>query len=400
MFFKGFVQTCKGLLIENGIRILSGSVSPIEAAPKGSQYTDASTNSKWRQYNGALNGWTRDDRFTEITQTAHGFSIPSNGILPLVYNNTSGLYEAAQADSVESAADVVAVQIIDVNTILMMENGVITVLNHGLDVGEWYVLSDTTAGGLASLQDVTGTDKNIQYIAFPVNANEIIVRVDPMFVEDFSPELPVSILEEWTEDAANTVALTSGANRMLLVEVSWEDSAANSVSSVTVGGVAGTLVVEQTIASGFAVGTHLYSWDDATIDTMVGNAIVVTFGAGAVNVSNVSSVMLENVNQVTPVIAINSDSFSGADSTLIANVNSEADGYVVVSAAGNNVGTTFTNNGVGFTRKIDKDLSASTGADGVIDDKLITADASPETISITTAGSFRHALIAASFGRA
>ena len=328
-----------------------------------------------------------------VTQNSHGFTLPSYGFLPLCFNNLTGLYELANANDTDTAADVVAVEFPDANTMVLQEGGILEKELHGLDVGKWYVLRAGLAGLVLSLDMFSG--ENVQYLAFVPDANNIIIRVDPMFVRP--PGVPISILEDWIFDTSNSVPLTAGVNRMLVLNTSWEDNISNGVSSITVGGVAGTLVAEQTITSGFSQGSHQYRWDESQIALMSGNAISVTFSGGTPNTFGVSTALLENVNQSMPLVGVNSDSGTGGTDTLDADVNTEEDGYAVLVCSGGNSGMGFTNNGTGWTRKLNLTL---TSADGVVDDKLITADATPENVNMGITGSNRHVLVVSSYRKA
>lgn len=329
-----------------------------------------------------------------VEQTAHGFVLPSYGVIPVYYNNANAQYELANADAISTAADALVVDVLDANNFVIQEGGVLFVEAHGLNVGEWYVLEEGTAGSIWSLTNVTGTDKNVQYLVFPSDADNLILRPDPIFVEDFFIPQDISILEDWAQGGNPT--LTAGTNRFLLVAINWEDSTSTLVNGISVGGVAGTELVEQSIISGFQHGTSVFYWTDDEIDTMVGSAISITWSAGAPSDFQQSHALLEHVDQTTPVVAVNTDSGTGGTDTLDADVNTVDGGYALLSSGGGNGGMGFTNNGTGWTRKLNLTI---TSADGVIDDKLITTDATPENVNMSITGSNRHVLAAASLRR-
>jgi hypothetical protein len=329
----------------------------------------------------------------DVDQPSHGFTLPSFGFLPLYYNNLNSQFELANANSIGTAADCVAVGFPDANTITIQLDGQIEVPLHGLDVGKWYVLRSGFAGLVLPLD--SHTSENVQYLAFVIDENNILIRVHPIFIK--SPGLPISIIEDWTSNTSNSVPLTAGQNRMLVLNTSWEDNVSNSATAVSVGGVSGTLVEEQTITSGFSQGSHQFRWDESQIASMSGTAIAVTWQSGAPNTFGVSTALLENVNQSIPLVGTNTDSGTGATDTLDADVNTEEDGYSVLVCSGGNEGMGFTNNGTGWTRKLNLVL---TSADSVVDDKLITADASPENVNMGITGSNRHVLVVSSYRKA
>ena len=330
-----------------------------------------------------------------VTQNGHGFTLPTYGIIPVYYNNANSQFEAANANAISTAADALVTEVIDANNFVIQESGTICVNSHGLNVGEWYVLRSGLAGLIWSLTNVTGVDQNVQYLCFPVDADNIIIRVDPIFVENFFIPQDISVLEDWAQGGSPT--LTAGTNRFLIVGVNWEDQTGSTlVSDISVGGVSGTELVEQSIISGIQHGNSMFYWDDDEIDSMVGSAISITWSAGAPTNSQTSHVLLEHVDQNSPIVAVNTDSGTGGTDTLDADVNSVDGGYVVTNAGGGNTGMGFTNNGTGFTRKLNLTI---TSADGVVDDKLITADATPENVNMSITGSNRHVMSVASLRR-
>lgn len=343
-----------------------------------------------------VNGVRLDEIPNKVTinQPSHGFSLPSYGFIPVRYNNLTGDYVSAVADSIQEVADAVIVDVPDANNFTIQQEGFIEVTGHGLDVGKWYVLRSGLAGLILPWDSLAGNDQLVQYLCFVVDADNILLRIDPAFIEDFFIAQDIAVLDDWTQGAAP--ALSAGTNRMLLVCVNWEEDTGTLVTDIQVGGVSGTEVVSQPITSGFQYGAAMWRWTDAEIDSMVGNTVAVTWSAGVPLDFQTSTAMYENVDQTTPLIQANSDSGTGATDTLDADVNTLDGGLAVLNSGGGNTGMGFTNNGTGWTRKLDLTI---TSADGVVDDKLISADATPENVNISITGSNRHVLIAASFRR-
>lgn len=330
---------------------------------------------------------------TEVTQVAHGLSIPSFGFLPVYYNNVSGLYEPANANDVTTAADAVVVDIPDSDTLTIQEQGYIYG-THGLDIGKWYVLRAGLAGLILPLDTLTGSEANVQYLCFVADSETLVLRMDPIFTKDLSGPA-ISILENWVQGSPPTIS--AGTNRMMQININWEDSVTNAVTGVTMGGVAATLVEEQTITSGFSQGCHVFCWLESEIAAMVGSAVVLTWSNGTAQSFQTSYALFENVNQVTPIVDTNTDSGTGGTDTLDADVDTEEDGYVFVVCSGGNAGMGFTNNGTGFTRQLDLVYSS---ADGVLDDKFVTADTTQDNINMSITGSNRHVMVASSYRKA
>ena len=327
-----------------------------------------------------------------VSQTAHGFTVPSYGVLPVYYNNVTGNYEEAQADDVGTAADAVVVSVLDADTFEIQEGGFVYGA-HGLDVGKWHVLDDSTAGEAVALDAYTS--ENVQYLFFTVDANTILLRLDPIYVR--SVEGPaISVLQNWVQQAT-APTVPAGTNRMQQININWEDDVTNGIASVTIGGVAATLVEEQTITSGFSQGCHVFCIIESEIAAVVGNTVVITWNNGVPLSFSTAFASFENINQITPVVDTNTDSGLGTPDTMDADVTAEEDGYVFVCASGGNDPITFTNNGTGFTRQLDLTIAS---ADGVIDDKFITVDTLSENVNMTLTGSNRHVMVAASYRKA
>lgn len=137
------------------------------------------TSNLFRYWSGAWTTLSYDSAV--ITQTAHGFTLPSFGVLPLVYDNTAGEYRRAQADVLTNAADLVAIGFPTADTILLFERGYIPV-THGLPVGEWFIVDPSLAGNVVSQSTVVLGVDLIQRVFFTVDANTIRVDLQPMQV--------------------------------------------------------------------------------------------------------------------------------------------------------------------------------------------------------------------------
>lgn len=76
-----------------------------------------------------------------ITQTAHGFSIPTKGYIP-ARRNSNGLYEAATTFADSTLHRTFIVDSLDANTFVLQESGLLHVTGHGLTIGADYFLRD------------------------------------------------------------------------------------------------------------------------------------------------------------------------------------------------------------------------------------------------------------------
>lgn len=114
-----------------------------------------------------------------ITQMAHGFIMPMQGVIPVVYDNDSALWVLAQADEDANLADAVIYRIVDSNTFLVMTQGDLFVENHGLDIGYYYALSPDVAGGVIRSDLLTDCAQILQRILFVKNDDCLQVGLLP-----------------------------------------------------------------------------------------------------------------------------------------------------------------------------------------------------------------------------
>jgi len=329
----------------------------------------------------------------KINQTAHTFTLPSYGLIPVYYNNVTSAYERANANDINTAADAVVVEVIDADNFEIQEGGFLFGA-HGLNVGEWYALRSGLAGLILPADQLDGMNK--QYLCFAVDANTILLRVDPIFEHtSFIPQ-DIEVANEWSQ-GGNPTTTATGDDLLLLVGVTWEDSSGSTlISSIEIGGQTGTLVAEQSVISGLQNGSGVYYWTEAQLTSMTNSILTINWTAGAPKFHQTYDAIIRHVDQVSPIVATNTDSGNGATDTLDADVAVAAGGYVVAVSSGGNVGMTFTNNGTGWTRKLDLTI---TSADGVVDDKLIATTSPSENVNMGITGSNRHVLVAGSFRR-
>lgn len=142
-----------------------------------------------------------------VSQTAHGFTIPTEGFIPVYLDDADGLWKAAQADSDNTMAMANVVAVADANNFTVQLLGSLTALAHGLTVGNYYYLSDTVAGGLTTAEPTRS-----QPVAFISSASEIellqlraITTGDSAFISAFDATT------SWTGPATGLYTLTIAA---------------------------------------------------------------------------------------------------------------------------------------------------------------------------------------------
>jgi hypothetical protein len=107
-----------------------------------------------------------------ITQASHGFTVGTQGFLP-VYNN-SGTWAAANTSSASSLHDSYVVDVIDANTFVIQPAGILRESSHGLTVGSDYFLQD--GGTISTSPDATYND----WMCHVIDANTLeLIRARP-----------------------------------------------------------------------------------------------------------------------------------------------------------------------------------------------------------------------------
>lgn len=105
-----------------------------------------------------------------VTQTGHGFSIPSYGVLPIYMDQSSSLWLRANTGALERAHVAFVTEVLTPDTFIMKYSGVFkTAVPHALTVGETYYLQD--AGTIAITEDAQIVDKLI----VPINSESILL---------------------------------------------------------------------------------------------------------------------------------------------------------------------------------------------------------------------------------
>jgi hypothetical protein len=127
------------------------------------------TNELATQYD--LTTITRSDKDT-ITQASHGFTVGTQGFLP-VYNN-SGTWAAANTSASSSLHDSYVVEVINASTFVIQPSGILRKSSHGLTVGSDYFLQD--GGTISTSPDATYND----WMCHVIDANTLeLIRARP-----------------------------------------------------------------------------------------------------------------------------------------------------------------------------------------------------------------------------
>jgi hypothetical protein len=89
-----------------------------------------------------------------ITQNSHGFTVPTEGFIPVRNNGSS--WVAANTAAANNLHESFVVEVIDTNTFVLMESGLLFVNSHGLMVGSNYYLQND--GSIGSSPDTAYFD--------------------------------------------------------------------------------------------------------------------------------------------------------------------------------------------------------------------------------------------------
>lgn len=104
-----------------------------------------------------------------FTQIAHGFNV-----LDAIYHNGTD-WQLAKADSATTASIGVITEVPTANTFIITYSGSVTITAHGMTAGEYFWLSETTAGALTYTAPTTGI---VQSIGKVIDANNILFFYD------------------------------------------------------------------------------------------------------------------------------------------------------------------------------------------------------------------------------
>ncbi len=108
-----------------------------------------------------------------VTQTSHGFTIPTHGFIPVRHNGTN--WVAANSTSSITVHQAFIVAVPSVNTFILQQVGAIQKSSHGLTVGSVYYLQDN--GTIAATPDADGdiAGDNIDPVCIATSSDRIML---------------------------------------------------------------------------------------------------------------------------------------------------------------------------------------------------------------------------------
>jgi len=98
-------------------------------APLSTLYIDEE-GTIWKKAGAGATNWTTSELNKKVPQTAHGFTLPAVGLMPLTFNSVTQKYEKARAHDLNHAASLIAIGFPDSNTITFQEGGLLLLTGH------------------------------------------------------------------------------------------------------------------------------------------------------------------------------------------------------------------------------------------------------------------------------
>jgi hypothetical protein len=103
-----------------------------------------------------------------ISQTAHGFALRD------VVRHNGTTWVKAQADAAANVAQGLVVELLGADAFVLITHGAYSMAGHGLTVGEYYWLSQATAGLLTGAQPASGVTQGVLHVR---SANILFVNI-------------------------------------------------------------------------------------------------------------------------------------------------------------------------------------------------------------------------------
>jgi hypothetical protein len=165
---------------------------------------------------------------TDVTQSSHGLAVKD------CIRHTGSAWTKAQANSNSTLALGVVTAVADSNTFTVAQSGRFELTSHGLTVGQWYYLSDSSAGGLTTTEPAIS-----QPLVYVESANFLFVfpyRPTNLLV---AGQVPLGIsVDEFTGNGS-TAAYTLGAdplsedNTQVYINGVYQEKSTYAVSGTT-----------------------------------------------------------------------------------------------------------------------------------------------------------------------
>ncbi len=121
-----------------------------------------------------------------FVQNSHGFT----GRVPVYYNTSTNLWTAARANAGSTLGTHIA-KVIDSNNLLIVQSGVFSDTSHGLTPGQYYFVSDSSAGTL-TVTEPTAVGSFSNPMVYVIDANSYVVlgyRSSQTINQSFNPLL-------------------------------------------------------------------------------------------------------------------------------------------------------------------------------------------------------------------
>ena len=165
---------------------------------------------------------------TDVTQSSHGFAVKD------CIRHTGSAWIKARANSNSTLALGVVTAVADSNTFTVAQSGRFELTSHGLTVGHWYYLSESSAGALTSTEPAIS-----QPLVYVESANFLFVfpyRPTNLLV---AGQVPLGIFVDEFTGNGSTAAYTLGAdplsedNTQVYINGVYQEKSTYAVSGTT-----------------------------------------------------------------------------------------------------------------------------------------------------------------------
>jgi len=212
-----------------------------------------------------------------------------------------------------------------------------------------------------------------------------------------SPGLDISVIRGWEEDDSQVeIPVSVEQNKFVLVPVYWEDSAgAPSLTGATLGGIPGTILLQDSTVTTFGNGIAFVYWTDAQYNSLPALADPVFIFSSAPDTLQYSSVVYANVHQTS--IPVDSGSNSNNGDLNFSDTLTAEDGGVAVVANVSGTSSANTVTTCTFPNVIDETDEAQQNANVY---QQLPTTAPSEGFTFTITGSNRTVVLYISLRRA
>ena len=198
---------------------------------------------------------------TDVTQSSHGLAVKD------CIRHTGSAWTKAQANSNSTLALGVVTAVANSNTFTVAQSGRFELTSHGLTVGQWYYLSESSAGALTTTEPAIS-----QPLVYVESANFLFVfpyRPTNLLV---AGQVPLGIsVDEFTGNGS-TAAYTLGAdplsedNTQVYINGVYQEKSTYAVSGTT-------LTFDTNITNGSSIEVVRYAANTFTIGTPDDNSV-------------------------------------------------------------------------------------------------------------------------------